>query len=286
MFYPSVFVCKDSLLYRMYVHSCLRRVNTALPADLLGACVSAVDGDNLSLRLQSRLMISIVTSLLVHYRQALSSLVRVISKDASTEREVQNRIYSKQEITHSYNMDVLCSVLNYQANKTVVQEEIECVRGSAVLSEGMGSFQVQMLSEIYSGQMAEETVRRIDVPVKRVKIDRRIDVPGEMILGRSVPVVRWYQGMVDAIMKSIPEEDQEYIADISSIEALRRYSSDTYMDDAVHMDRSISVHGRISSINIPTENQKIIDFINLLHEVTEGNITAIQAVPYGRIIRI
>ncbi|KAI5152263.1 hypothetical protein NEAUS05_2686, partial [Nematocida ausubeli] len=49
---------------------------------------------------------------------------------------------------------------------------------------------------------------------------------------------------------------------------------------------SISVHGRISSINIPTENQKIIDFINLLHEVTEGNITAIQAVPYGRIIRI
>ncbi|KAI5167209.1 hypothetical protein NEIRO02_1767 [Nematocida sp. AWRm79] len=276
MFYPGVFVSKDSLLYRMYVHSCIRRVNTVIPIDSLKECLSTVDANSLSLRLQSRLMISVASSLLFHYRQTLSALIKVIGKDVRIDKTVSSRVASKDAITYKYNINVLCSTINYTVQ--LPTEDIECMRGGSIILAESITQSTHSMHDMYTAPQAEETV-------KRIKLDKTIDVSRETVAGRVCSIKKWYQSMIDAIIINSSEYyEPDMPADISSIEAIRRYSSEQ-TDDVLLIDRSMSIPIS-NSIPTATGNQRLADFISLLYEITEGKVSAIQAVPYGRIIRI
>ncbi|KAH9387012.1 uncharacterized protein NEMAJ01_1908 [Nematocida major] len=278
MFYPDVFLYRDSLLYRMYVHSCMKRASTAVPVESIRECLEAVLQHDLSLRLQSKLMVSIVNTLLLHYKSMLSSIVKSLAGKAPALKPSQNKVSAS--VTCPYNLDILCRLISKPRTESL--EEVECVRGGSSISvDGITVAVSGTPSEFGPGFL-------VSGPAKRVKLDRSINIA---YLHVSVPPFqreKWYSRLVKGLVSV--EEGPDLPGDISSIEAVRRYSSDRSADDLIFAEppesaefTQISSAGRAPA---PGTNPRISEFIGLLYEISEGKASAVQAVPYGRIIRI
>lgn len=271
MFYPGVFVQRDSWLYRMYVHSCMKRVNTAVPVTALTKCLEVMNRENLSLRLQSRLMLSIVSSLLIHYRQALSAIIKTISGKHIFDRRVGDKV--SDNITYKYNSDILCDIISKKCDE--VYDEVEYPRGSSGISMERVSVNSAALPDSNSICIAEHLV-------KRVKIDKTIDLSRDTIQKEDIVAEKWYAKLIENLL---PEGMVE-TADISSIEAARRYSTDRSVGEIEVLERSSFIPDPLNELQCTAANSRIVDFIQILYDVTEGTAIALQAVPYGRIIRI
>ncbi|KAI5189245.1 hypothetical protein NEMIN01_0411 [Nematocida minor] len=292
MFYPDIFISRNSLLYRMYVHACMKSHSTAVPLSSLADCLDSVFNNSLSLRLHSKLMLSIAHSLLLHYKSTLSSTTKALSINVlPSQRTGSSRV--SDNITYSYNLDILCDAISKRVAE--VNDEVECARGASssmslcdamnnsalagasglCLNNSMNASNIDVVS-VNSRENANEVES-----AKRVRVDRTIDLARESIMKSAMCVEKWYKRIVDSLLAN---EYTEIVGDISSIEAVRRYSSDRAMDEIAVIDRisdGLGTHEYNYEVNY-----KLVDFISLLQEITDGKVSAIQTVPYGRIIRI
>lgn len=286
MFYPDIFVSKDSLLYRMFVHACMRNNSTVVPSSLLSDCLIAVSGNNISLRLQSKLMLAVVNSLFIHYKLTLSNVMRVLSSGPSSAAGSSSSRISSQ-VTYSFNIDVLCDSISNPVRECT--DEIENVRGRSSSASGYTSMQTIMNNTGMNSPLGSvdlfstgnlQTGGEIGNPVKRIKLDKNIDVSRETISKKEkAPCEKWSTGLINALLS---EEYSEIIGDISSIEAVRRVSSDRSLDRSLLVDR---IYDNTIEDVYPV-NPKIVEFMSILQGVTEGSISAVQSAPYGRITRI
>jgi len=282
MFYPSAGVFRNGLVLRIFLHSCFGRRDRLLPLSVLEECADALQTENLSLRLFSRLSLSLLSSVLLHYKIALSEAQKITKKMNRPEQDKRTFVVSADLIT--YHPRPYDYVLYQTPALPAYDESTEIPRG----------YNTSYLSIQNTPSAAPS-----EPPKKKTKLaDRRTELPDSHIrfvvpctkevkrekLSRYIVSV-----LLEALEQKIEDRTEEQHA---SIELARKYSSDNVPENIERTNDSISLrydllfneNANYSSAPIQIEKLPLInDFIDLLQKITEGKIKAKQEVPYGKI---
>ncbi|KAI5170810.1 hypothetical protein NEFER03_0269 [Nematocida sp. LUAm3] len=278
MFFPLAYLSKKSCLSKIYIHSCTR---APIPMNLLSKCIDAFYNEKLSLRLWSRLSLTLTRAILLHYKNIHLEVLRIFKVNRRS-IEKKQRYLSSAYITLPI-IPALFIVLRDEQFPYAPEESVEYPRmhSSSLMLQQTAFPHMQNIPVISS------------IPRNKRKTDKSTRIPEDSITHRDILVRRRTQistiigRAIDTLEEEVYEHSTISELDISSIEAPRREEIKCHPPEA-WASRSSSFsfeqHSLTDSQILGVENQNIQEFLSVLIAVTEGKISAKQDVPYGEIV--
>ncbi|KAI5184991.1 hypothetical protein NEHOM01_0542 [Nematocida homosporus] len=282
MFFPLAFLARDSLLSKLYIYSCARRRTTAtVPLEVLRAGANELQRSQLSLRLWSRLALTLVHSVRMHYQLIHADLLRLF-KLTRLVRE-RDRVFAvpMERVTLSINpaLFLSCSA-SVPTTTTTRYETVEAVEVARAYSS-------LLLNTSMAGpaELPKHTPDRLDRRIDLLRIDLKIVTlpPKKKVCSLFGQRHSWLVSEEDSFGRLSFIEFPTSEIDISSIEAPRGGSLGTEHFPLLDTSDSRSFLIDRSMISGPTVNPALADFLSMLISITEGKIKAEQTIPYGEI---
>lgn len=273
MFFPSALLYKNTVLSRLFIFACARRKTAKmLPWTVLGECVRCLAEESLALRLHSKLSLGLSHSVLLHYRQLLAEVQKLLRRFGSAP-PAPGAIcaVASARITHPLRLSLLARPLPGPAAVLVAgNDTIEYPRGHS-------SF---LLPSSIAAVVPELRPRRAE------KLDTWIEIRTGAITSwgpnrsnsPACPLASWILAIL--CPGTLPAE-----LDISSIEVPRQHSSSLFECSAELSLSSLPGLPKPPARLSPERRAALSFFLSVLSGVTEGQLTADQPAPYG-IIRV
>ncbi|KAI5181920.1 hypothetical protein NEOKW01_2070 [Nematocida sp. AWRm80] len=267
MFYPGI-ALYNTLIHKIFLYSVY---NKRIPINILYPSIVTIYNTNLSLRLLSKLNLFLIRNIKEYY----SEILQTSTPKRNRKRKIT--LKDKKAITHSLNIiSILKRIIPHDRSEYRTYTSIEYNRLDSR----------DTLDTLYS-RISESITENNHPPNRTTRLDR---IDKTITLTNRIP-------KINLQYKILNTNIFRYIYNIltnttTDIEIPRRYSIDD-LNNTILIDNRLEYSriecttiDRTETINTPEReyNPILISFIELLKNITAGTITAVQEVPYGRIV--